>query len=64
MHNFWIKIKELRFIGAFIETFLLIVFLGIINHLFFDGEFVTYISMIASAALYVAIRSERRLDNN
>lgn len=67
MRNFWIsfwnEIKEQQFIWTVIEISVTLVFFSFITHLFFNGEDSSYASMIAGAALFVAISSRRRLDN-
>jgi ABC-type iron transport system FetAB permease component len=67
MRNFWIgfwtEIKEKQFIWTVIETFITLVVFSFITHLFFNGEDSSYATMIAGAALFIAISTRRRLDN-
>ena len=67
MHNFWIgfwtEIKEKQFIWTVIETFITLVVFSFITHLFFNGEDSSYTTMIAGAALFIAISTRRRLDS-
>ena len=67
MRNFWIgfwtEIKEKQFIWTVIETFITLVFFSFITHLFFNGEDSSYTTMIAGAALFIAISTRRRLDS-
>jgi ABC-type iron transport system FetAB permease component len=67
MRNFWIgfwtEIKEKQFIWTVIETFITLVVFSFITHLFFNGEDSSYTTMIAGAALFIAISTRRRLDS-
>ena len=67
MRNFWIgfwtEIKEKQFIWTVIETFITLIVFSFITHLFFNGEDSSYTTMIAGAALFIAISTRRRLDN-
>jgi ABC-type iron transport system FetAB permease component len=67
MRNFWIgfwtEIKEKQFIWTVIETFITLLVFIFITHLFFNGEDSSYTTMIAGAALFIAISTRRRLDN-
>ena len=67
MRNFWIgfwtEIKEKQFIWTVVETFITLVVFSFITHLFFNGEDNAYTTMIAGAALFIAISTRRRLDN-
>jgi ABC-type iron transport system FetAB permease component len=62
-NGFWIEINEKQFIWTVIETFITLVVFSFITHLFFNGEDSSYTTMIAGAALFVAISTRRRLDN-
>jgi ABC-type iron transport system FetAB permease component len=66
MRNFWIgfwtEIKEKQFIWTVIETFITLVVFSFITHLFFNGEDISYATMVAGAALFIAISTRRRLD--
>lgn len=62
MRNFWNEIKERQFIQSLVEWFCFIVFFSIINHLFYDGVDSSFATMVAGAALFTAIKNERRLD--
>jgi ABC-type iron transport system FetAB permease component len=67
MRNFWIgfwtEIKEKQFIWTVIETFITLLVFSFITHLFFNGEDSSYATMIAGAALFIAISTRRRLDS-
>ncbi len=67
MRNFWIgfwtEIKEKQFIWTVIETFITLLVFSFITHLFFNGDDSSYTTMIAGAALFIAISTRRRLDN-
>lgn len=71
MRNFWNKvwtsfvdeIKKHNFIRNLIEFTITIVIFTAINAVVFDGKDSTYVSMLAGCALYLAISTRRRLDN-
>jgi hypothetical protein len=71
MRNFWNKvwtsfvdeIKKQNFIRNIIEFIITIVLFTVINAVVFDGKDSTYVSMLAGCALYLAISTRRRLDN-
>jgi hypothetical protein len=67
MRNFWNsfcnQIKERQFIQSLVEWFCFIVFFSVVNHLFYNGADSSFATMVAGAALFVAIKNERRLDN-
>lgn len=67
MRNFWNsfcnEIKERQFIRTLIEWFGFVVVFNLINYFIYDGKASTYASMLAGAALYIAISNRRRLDN-
>ena len=71
MRNFWNKvwtsfvdeIKKQNFIRNSIEFIITIVIFTVINAVVFDGKDSTYVSMLAGCALFVAISTRRRLDN-
>jgi hypothetical protein len=71
MRNFWNKvwtsfvdeIKKQNFIRNSIEFIITIVIFTVINAVVFDGKDSTYVSMLAGCALFIAISTRRRLDN-
>jgi hypothetical protein len=71
MRNFWNKvwtsfvdeIEKQNFIRNSIEFIITIVIFTVINTAVFDGKDITYVSMLAGCALFVAISTRRRLDN-
>lgn len=66
-NNFWIgfrsEIAEKQNIRNLIEFLITIVLFDVINSIVFDGKDISYTTMIAGAALFVAISTRRRLDN-
>ena len=71
MRNFWNKfwigfrseIAENQNIRNLIEFLITIVLFDVINSIVFDGKDISYTTMIAGCALYLAISTRRRLDN-
>ena len=71
MRNFWNKFwiglrsefTEKQNIRNLIEFIITIVLFTVINSLVFDGKDISYATMIAGCALYLAISTRRRLDN-
>ena len=71
MRNFWNKfwigfrseIAEKQNIRNLIEFLITIVLFDVINSIVFDGKDISYTTMIAGCALYLAISTRRRLDN-
>jgi hypothetical protein len=71
MRNFWNKvwtsfvdeIKKQNFIRNSIEFIITIVLFTAINTIVFDGKDSSYTTMLAGCALYLAISTRRRLDN-
>ena len=61
--SFWNEIKKQNFIRNLIEFIITIVIFTAINAVVFDGKDSTYVSMLAGCALYLAISTRRRLDN-
>ena len=66
-NKFWIgfrsEIAEKQNIRNLIEFLITIVLFDVINSIVFDGKDISYTTMIAGAALFVAISTRRRLDN-
>ena len=66
-NNFWIGLRseftEKQNIRNLIEFIITIVLFTVINSLVFDGKDISYATMIAGCALYLAISTRRRLDN-
>ncbi len=70
MRNFWNKfwtsfcntIKEQKIIGGIIESVIWLVIFSFITHLFYNGDKLSFASMVAGAALFTAICNQRRLD--
>ena len=66
-NNFWIGLRseftEKQNIRNIIEFIITIVLFTVINSLVFDGKDISYATMIAGCALYLAISTRRRLDN-
>ncbi len=66
-NNFWIGLRseftEKQNIRNLIEFIITIVIFTAINTVVFDGKDSTYVSMLAGCALYLAISTRRRLDN-
>lgn len=61
--SFWNEIKEKQNFRNLIEFLITIVLFDVINSIVFDGKDISYTTMIAGAALFVAISTRRRLDN-
>ena len=61
--SFWNEIKEKQNSRNLIEFLITIVLFAVINSIVFDGKDISYTTMIAAAALFVAISTRRRLDN-
>ena len=66
-NNFWIGLRseftEKQNIRNLIEFIITIVLFTLINSIVFDGKDISYTTMIAGCALYLAISTRRRLDN-
>jgi hypothetical protein len=62
-NGFWTEIKEKQFIWNLLETVIFVLLFSFVNTLVTGGDDASYASMLAGAALFVAISNQRRLDN-
>jgi hypothetical protein len=67
MRKFWNsfcnQVKEQRLGRTLVGWFCFIVFFSFVNTIFYDGADTSFATMVAGAALFAALNSQRRLDN-